>query len=94
MAEWITVQLKIVSQAPDLRKPEALLSRLSFHLRRMVRIDAEISTSVRGSSLGVDGVCCPSRDDKTSRKEFGIQFQGHQLSEQQERAAGVCPVLQ
>jgi hypothetical protein len=93
-----------VAQAPDLSKQEALLSRLSLHIRRIVTTDTEISTSVCGFSLRVDGVCWPSRDDRTSRKEFGIQFQGHpsivrvtrerERERERERAPRLCPMLQ
>jgi hypothetical protein len=58
----ITLELKITSQATNFIKP-------SFHMRRMVTFDVEISASVCAFLVNFGGQCRPFPDDQAIQKK-------------------------
>jgi hypothetical protein len=79
---WIVVELKITSQAVEFIKRilsflaggedsvMKTLNQTSFHMRRIVKFDVEISVSIGGFSLNFDGQYRPFPDDPDRLQTF------------------------
>jgi hypothetical protein len=73
---WITIELKVTSQAANFFKQILLfmayggssvvktLNKTSFHMQRMVRFEVEISASVGGFPVDLGGQCHLFPDDQ------------------------------